>query len=144
MKLLISLLCLCSTLASANAATTSVTVGGQDYTITYESLAYDSNESQFNNTDMPWWGNSSTAQSFAQATSVNSVHYGYEHFTGFGLSALYYYRADGNGGSAAASTATSNNRNYAVSAVAVPAPLPILGILPVVGFLKRMRKRQRT
>ena len=34
------------------------------------------------------------------------------------------------------------NAAYAVSAVAVPAPLPILGILPVVGFLKRMRKRQ--
>ena len=38
---------------------------------------------------------------------------------------------------------TSALGDYAVSAVAVPAPLPILGILPVVGFLKRMRRRQK-
>ena len=40
-------------------------------------------------------------------------------------------------------TQAQAGQNYAISAVAVPAPLPILGILPVVGFLKRMRKRQR-
>ena len=51
----------------------------------------------------------------------------------------FYYTSNGGLGF----DAPGDSANYAISAVAVPAPLPILGILPVVGFLKRMRKRQR-
>ena len=110
--------------------------------MTYNNISYDGNESEFNDSDMPWWGSSATAQSFANATNVNNVYYGYENFAGFGLNAVFYHKSNGNGGSTSATADVSDNINYAVSAVAVPAPLPILGIVPVVGFLQRMRKRQ--
>ena len=125
-----------------SASTTTVNVGGQAYTVTYNSITYDGNESDFNDSDMPWWGSSSTAQSFANATSINNVYYGYENFAGFGLNSVYYYKSNGSGGSNGSFADVNDSVNYAISAVAVPAPLPILGILPVVGFLKRMRKRQ--
>ena len=125
-----------------SASTTTVNIEGQSYTVTYNNISYDGNESEFNDSDMPWWGSSATAQSFANATNVNNVYYGYENFAGFGLNAVYYYKSNGNGGSTSSTADVSDNINYAVSAVAVPAPLPILGIVPVVGFLQRMRKRQ--
>ncbi len=142
-KFFVQLLILLISFTILSASTTSVNVGGQVYTVTYNSITYDGNESEFNDSDMPWWGSSPTAQSFANATSVNNVYYGYENFVGFGLNAVYYYKSDGSGGSTSSNADVSDNINYAVSAVAVPAPLPILGIIPVVGFLKRMRKRQK-
>ena len=123
-------------------ASTTVNVGGQSYTVTYNNISYDGNESEFNDSDMPWWGSSPTAQTFANATNVNNVYYGYENFAGFGLNAVYYYKSNGSGGSISSNADVNDNINYAVSAVEVPAPLPLLGIIPVVGFLKRMRKRQ--
>ena len=125
-----------------SASTTTVNIEGQSYTVTYNNISYDGNESEFNDSDMPWWGSSATAQSFANATVINNVYYGYENFAGFGLNAVYYYKSNGSGGSISSNADVSDNINYAVSAVAVPAPLPILGIVPVVGFLQRMRKRQ--
>ena len=141
MKLLFQIFCLCITIIFADAATTSVTVGGQDYTVTYESTSYDGNASQFQST--PWWNDSSQAQSFAQATSVRNVHYAYQTSSFFGLNYVDFQKSNSSGGSVAGTYSTSSTFQFAVSAVAVPAPLPILGILPVVGFLKRMRKRQR-
>ena len=138
----VQLLIFLISLTILSASTTTVNVGDQVYTVTYSSITYDGNESEFNDSDMPWWGSSATAQSFANATGINNVYYGYENFAGFGLNAVYYYKSNGNGGSTSSSADVSDNINYAVSAVAVPAPLPILGIIPVVGFLKRMRKRQ--
>ena len=125
-----------------SASTTTVNIEGQSYTVTYNNISYDGNESEFNDSDMPWWGSSATAQSFANATVINNVYYGYENFAGFGLNAVYYYKSNGSGGSISSNADVNDNINYAVSAVAVPAPLPVLGIIPVVGFLKRMRKRQ--
>ena len=141
MKLLFQIFCLCLTIIFADAATTSVTVGGQDYTVTYESTSYDGNASQFQST--PWWNDSSQAQSFAQATSVRNVHYAYQTSSFFGFGYVDFQKSNSSGGSVAGTYSTSSTFQFAVSAVAVPAPLPILGILPVVGFLKRMRKRQR-
>lgn len=141
MKFFFSLMSLFSILATANAATTIVTVSEQQYTVTYESISYVGNESQFQSTQ--WWLNPVTAQSFAQASSINGINYGYEESTGFGLSYLYSIRSNGVGGSLAVSADTADTRNYAISAVAVPAPVPVLGILPILGFLKRMRMRQK-
>ena len=109
--------------------------------MTYESTSYDGNASQFQST--PWWNDSSLAQSFAQATSVRNVHYAYQTSSFFGLNYVDFQKSNSSGGSVAGTFSTSSTFQFAVSAVAVPAPLPILGILPVVGFLKRMRKRQR-
>ena len=139
-KLFIQLICLYLTLILADAATTSVTVEGQNYTVTYETTSY--NEAQFQST--LWWGSSSTAKSFANATSVNSVVYAHEIDSSLGFPLLKGRRSNGSGGYSTSLLPPGAPTNYAVSAVAVPAPLPIIGILPVVGFLKRMRKRQHS
>lgn len=139
-KLFTQLVCLYFTIILADAATTTVTVEGQQYTVTYETTSY--NEAQFQST--LWWGDSSTAISFANATSVNSVVYAHELDSSFGFTLLKGRRSDGSGGYSTSLLPPGAPTNYAVSAVAVPAPLPILGILPVVGFLKRMRKRQHS
>ena len=138
----VQLLIFLISLTILSASTTTVHIGGQSYIVTYNNITYDGNESGFNDSDMPWWGSSATAQSFANATVINNVYYGYENFAGFGLNAVYYYKSNGSGGSISSNADVIDNINYAVSAVAVPAPLPILGIVPVVGFLQRMRKRQ--
>ena len=123
--------------------TVQATVSGQLYDIVYDSGSYDSLET--GGTDFTaisqWWGSGANAQSFAAATNVAGVRFAHGVTTIAGTDYVAYRN-----------TVTSDltldaqstaGQNYAISAVAVPAPLPILGILPVVGFLKRMRKRQR-
>ena len=134
MRFFITFVILSVLIVSAKAAILSnVTVNGQAYDITY----FDSTTfTQYSSTidDAPWWGNGTTAQTWANAANTDDLRFAFDS----GANAFYYTSNGGLGFSAPADTA-----NYAVSAVAVPAPLPILGILPVVGFLKRMRKRQR-
>ena len=119
--------------------TTTVSIGGQNYTVTYDtSTTYTANSGTISNED--WFGDFGIdAQTWANATNVANVRYAYA----VSGSNVGYLLADGSGGSSIGSAAQSATGSYAISAVAVPAPLPILGILPVVGFLKRMRKRQR-
>ena len=134
MRIVITFVTLIFIAVSAKAATLSnVTVGGQAYDITYlNSTTFSANSSTID--DAPWWGNGTTAQTWANAANTADLRFAFDS----GANAFYYTSNGGLGFSAPGDTA-----NYAVSAVAVPAPLPILGILPVVGFLKRMRKRQR-
>ena len=129
-------------LSFANAQTTlsEVTVNGEHYDITYRSsVSFDSYQTTID--DAPWWLNSGTAKSFADAANTNNLRFAYDTIDIGGTDYALYMTNASAGSSAAAESA---NGNYAVSAVQVPAPIPILGILPVVGFLKRMRKRQRT
>ena len=135
MRFVITLFSLLCVVVSAKAATLSnVTVGGQAYDITYhDSVTFNTYETTID--DAPWWGNSTTAQTWANAASTNDLRFAFDS----SASNAFYYTNNGGIGFDGKSTSA----NYAVSAVAVPAPLPILGILPVVGFLKRMRKRQR-
>ena len=125
---------------NVNAQTTlsSVSVNGQNYDVTYRTgVVFDDYETTID--DAPWWNaSSSQANDFASAANVNNLRFAYKTGTVFGTAAVYY--ATSNTTDIAAQNASAD---YAISAVAVPAPLPILGILPVVGFLKRMRKRQR-
>ena len=134
MRFFITFVSLIFIVVSAKAATLSnVTVGGQAYDITYlNSTTFSANSSTID--DAPWWGNGTTAQTWANAANTADLRFAFDS----GANAFFYTSNGGLGFSAPGDTA-----NYAVSAVAVPAPLPILGILPVVGFLKRMRKRQR-
>lgn len=124
---------------NANSATTTINVGGQNFTVTYNtSTTYTDNSSDISSSQ--WYGGfGTTAQTWANATPVANVRYAYA----VSGSDVGFLLADGSGGSSLGQAAQSANASYAISAVAVPAPLPILGILPVVGFLKRMRKRQR-
>ena len=138
MKILITFVSILFAVVSSKAATTTVNVGGQAYTVTYDTSTYTANAGTISSQD--WFGGFGTdAQTWANATSVANVRYAYA----VGGGNVGYLLADGSGGSSIGSAAQGASASYAISAVAVPAPLPILGILPVVGFLKRMRKRQR-
>ena len=123
---------------SVNAATLSnVTVNGQAYDITYtNSTTFGANSDTID--DAPWWQGS--AKAFADAADTNGLRFAYDTIIIGGVDYALYMDSANATSQAASQTASAD---YAVSAVAVPAPLPILGILPVVGFLKRMRKRQR-
>ena len=123
---------------SVNAATLSnITVNGQAYDITYHnSTTFDDYQTTID--DAPWWQGS--AKAFADAADTNGLRFAYDTIIIGGVDYALYMDSANSTSQAALQDATGN---YAISAVAVPAPLPILGILPVVGFLKRMRKRQR-
>ena len=135
MRFLITLFSMLFVVVTSKAATLSnVTVSGQAYDITYhDNTTFSAYSSTID--DAPWWGNGTTAQTWANAANTNDLRFAFDSSA---TNALYYTNNGGLGFEAKSASA-----NYAVSAVAVPAPLPILGILPVVGFLKRMRKRQR-
>ena len=142
--------------AKAQSTLSSIVVDGQQYDITYRNnVTFDDYEGTILGTDpgtsqVPWWSASNaTANSFATAVynadnTDNNIRFAHKTDTLFGTAAVY--ASEYNSGSALQTNVYAQNAsgNYAVSAVAVPAPLPILGILPVVGFLKRMRKRQRS
>jgi hypothetical protein len=123
---------------SVNAATLSnITVNGQAYDITYtDGTTFGANSSTID--DAPWWQDS--AKAFADAADTTDLRFAYDTIIIGGVDYALYMDSSNSTSQAALQTASAN---YAISAVAVPAPLPILGILPVVGFLKRMRKRQR-
>ena len=119
------------------------TVAGQQYDITYNTGTYDSFESALDTNyaadELPFWLNESTATSFATSShGVAGLRFAFSESNFGGSDTVLYRDANGQGQVFQNASAT-----YAIKAVAVPAPLPILGILPVVGFLRRMRKRQR-
>ena len=135
-------------LANAQTTLSAIVVDGQQYDITYRnSVVFDDYETTID--DAPWWNASNaTANSFASAVynannSNNNIRFAHKTASIFGTDALY--ASEYASGTSLQTNVYAQNAsgNYAIGAVAVPAPLPILGILPVVGFLKRMRKRQR-
>ncbi|MDB4737555.1 hypothetical protein OAF75_01830 [Verrucomicrobiales bacterium] len=139
----------------AQTTLSAIVVDGQQYDITYrDSVVFDNYETAISSNGSggsaaPWWNASNaTANAFATAVynsnnSLNNIRFAHKTATVFETEALY--ASTYNGGAALQTNVYAQNAtgNYAISAVAVPAPLPILGILPIVGFLKRMRKRQR-
>jgi len=58
--------------ASANPATT-VSVGGKNYSVTYQNFSYNGSTSSFSATLMPWWGNGPLAGQFATAVGNTLV-----------------------------------------------------------------------
>ena len=96
--------------------------------------------------DAPWWNNEDDVSPAGWATalynannSLPDVRFAFDTISSGSLAA-FYDQANGNSLQAAAVGADAS---YAIGATLVPAPFPILGILPVVGFLKRMRRRQK-
>lgn len=125
--------------------TVKITVSGQNYDVTYRTgVDFDTYKETVD--DAAWWtgdpADGATASAFstamASAHSLGNIRFGYNTRNVLSTDVVDY--AISSGGNLAAVSASSD---YAISAVAVPAPLPILGILPVVGFLKRMRRRQK-
>ena len=148
---------------AANAQTTvsGVTVNGTYWDITYDTGTFDSFQSAItttagNSTSLgegsiaaPWWDQNASYPTYSQfatglynsnnaLTNVRFAFKEYENLVG----ATDYVNFGTQGGGTEL-TSSEVSAIYAIKAVQVPAPLPILGILPVVGFLKRMRKRQR-
>ncbi|MBT7982390.1 MAG: hypothetical protein HN584_07450 [Akkermansiaceae bacterium] len=126
-------------IVSAQAQTTlqNVDVGGQLYDITYRnSVSFDDYQTTID--DAPWFTDGGAASDFATAANTANLRFAYMEMEIAGTDSAFYYTTGGN-----TYDASTNAANYAVSAVAVPAPFPILGILPIVGFLKRMRRRQK-
>ena len=52
------------------APTTTVTVGGQTYNVTYTSTSYTSNPALFTQANMPWWGDVTLGGQFATAVGL--------------------------------------------------------------------------
>jgi len=144
MRLIITFISLIFVTSTLDAQTTiRHTVGSQQYDITYNTGTYDSFESDIDTNyaagNLPFWLTESTATSFATSGhGVAGLRFAFSESEFSGTDTVLYRDANGQG-----QVAQSDSATYAIKAVAVPAPLPILGILPVVGFLKRMRKRQR-
>ena len=108
--------------------------------IGYSTGTFDANQSSIES--LPWWGNEGAAQSFATAMDVNNLQFAFQEVT-FTTPDYALFSTNSTSVGSYGNLDTSSTAIYAISAQNVPAPLPILGILPVVGFLKRMRKRQR-
>ena len=142
----------------ANSQTTvnGISADGSVWNITYRNnVSFDDYETDITSNgstnlagasiDAPWWGNdtSTVAGNFATAlynadNNLTNIRFAYKTGNFLNTDIVYYASY-----SETDIAAQSSSASYAISAVEVPAPLPILGILPVVGFLKRMRKRQR-
>ena len=163
MKIFITFLSLFLLVLTAKSQTTvsGVTVGAQQWDITYNTGTFDSFQSDIstaggNSTSLgegsiaaPWWNENAsypTKETFATGlynanNALTNVRFAFKEYEDLvGTTDYVNFTTQGGGTDLQSSEGSAI---YAVSAVQVPAPLPILGILPVVGFLKRMRRRQR-
>ncbi len=131
-----------------------VTVGGVQYDVTSFTGTYNDNTSKFataaNGGVMPWWGNSSLANQFANAVGNGLGTLNGEEGPLFG----YVQEGPGNGFISHVSF-NSGNLNFGYkaintsatwaqvtpSAAAAPGPLPLLGAAAAFGFSRQLRKR---
>ena len=111
--------------------------------ITYQTGTYDSLEATIDtnvgNGSIWWWGSATDSAAIANAADKDNLRFPRFESSFSGQDTVGY--ADNN---------TSNGQvfqdvsaMYVINASRVPAPLPILGILPFVGFLRKMRNRQK-
>jgi len=146
-----------------------VTVNSVQYDVTTFTGSYNGNVGKFetsaNGGEMPWWGNSALANSFAAAVGGNL---GYPNQPGANLQGLwfawntiqglYWYPwvyaytqegtvvsgADSPGGTGLNSRADyvwAQATLYSGSAASAPGPLPLLGAGAAFGFSRKLRKR---
>ena len=115
-----------------------ITVSGQDYTLYYrESVTYDAYEA---NIEVAFWeGSSSTAALWAEASEIANLRFAYDEYDFGGSDAINYRVYNDSGAAGVLQSATSN---YAIYANSAPAPIPLLGVLPVFAFLRKMRKKK--
>ena len=139
-KLILLALTLAAFHGTANAVMVTVTVDGQGYLLRYRtSVNYNAYESTIE--AAPWFGNNTGSGTNANAFAVAAgLRFAYGETTIAG-NEYALYRTSGGTDAAAEST---DGANYAVSATPVPGPLPLLGVLPFVGFLRKMRKKSQS
>jgi len=152
MKIFITFVSLFFLVVTAKSQTTTLShynVGGQYYDITYNTSSDSFVDLETAGTNFSsisqWWDSAANAASFADGTHASKpsgLRFAFAESSFSGSATVLYHDSTTSSGDSGQVFQTADSF-YALSAVAVPAPLPILGILPVVGFLKRMRKRQR-
>ena len=114
--------------------------------LTFDSGSYDDLENTIDtnvaNGNIWWWDNGDMAQTVADAANRAGLRIPHGETTISGVGDFVAYRDTG---TTELTLAAQNqaSQQYVLNASRVPAPFPILGILPVVGFLKRMRRRQK-
>jgi hypothetical protein len=139
-------------LTAGDAQALVVNVGGQDYNVTTFAGSYNDNISKFataaNGGEMPWWGNSTTAEAFASAVGTGL---GLPNLGGFGP--YFAHAANPNvrtkaylppiSGPTATSVLPTGIATYAVVTppAPVPSPLPIFGAAAAFGASRQLRKR---
>ena len=146
MKIILIFATLLGLFATVQAQTTvRIDVNGQLYDLTYNSTDFDSILTTWGSDRPEWWETQDfnptqwTTGLYNANNSLDDIRFVYSNPSIGGTTyALYKEHATANG----VYGQTDATANYAISARIVPAPLPILGILPIIGFLKKMRRRQ--
>jgi hypothetical protein len=133
-----------------------VNVNGQNYDVTTFIGSYNDNISKFataaNGGVMPWWNDSSTADSFTSAVNTGlglpnsgnlaGPYFGYASGTNIGFD--YWSSISSSvqsGGAAKANARTWAQVTVAPSSPAAPSPLPIFGAAAAFGASRQLRKR---
>ena len=154
MRIFLTFATLIFLLVNGNAQTevyvTGIDVDGTDndgnWWFTYDSGTYDSLESTIDtnvgNGNIWWWGSESAAQTVANATNRAGLRFAHGETTISGVGDMVAYR-DTSTSDLTLALQTQAGQEYVINASRVPAPLPILGVLPVVGFLRKMRRKQK-
>ncbi len=143
--------------------TVPVLVNGTTYDVTYFEGAYDENISRFTTAEMPWWGDSSLAYTFATAVGdglglpyVNlygpAFAYAEQTYQGeFGLEKnveLYLYDTTSATPVIPSTSGSTFSDPYAIatprSPAPVPAPLPLFGAAAAFRATRRLRSMRRT
>jgi hypothetical protein len=139
-----------------------VLVNGTTYDVTYFQGSYDNNASRFTTAEMPWWGDSSLAQTFATAvgTQLGTPTFGtggpkfaYDFqtisFDGetYGQLSSYGHETTSSANPITQNIGSTISIPYAIAtpqaAAPVPAPLPLFGAAAAFSATKRLRIMSR-
>ena len=144
--------------APNTAEAVTVNVDGTNYDVTFFTGVANSNLSKFQTTanggQMPWWGNSTLAKSFATAVDSQlgkpnigtwGPYFGFAPESGFPRNESWYFNGDTN--EIKRDFFTQNfSASWAVATLtpppsAVPGPLPLFGAAAAFGMSRRLRRR---
>ena len=141
----------CLALGGGAAQAYVVTISGVRYDVTTFTGDYNNNASRFSTAEMPWWGSSALAQSFATAVDNNvgvSPNFAYSRSGSpfFAVSSWGYRQPPAQlaAGIYNFTSPSSESNSYAIASLVVertPAPLPLLGAAAAFRFSRRLRRR---
>jgi len=144
----------CLALGGGAAQAYVVSISGVRYDVTTFTGDYNNNASRFTTAEMPWWGSSALAQSFATAVDDNvgvapNFAYAVSGAPFFSVSSWGYRQppAQPSAGIYDFTSPRSEANSYAIASLVVertPAPLPLLGAAAAFRFSRRLRRRRTT
>ena len=121
------------------AATVTLYYDGTGYEVTYNTTTFTASESDIN-TSVWWTGGGVQSKKMADNSGINGLRFAYDKFLIGGNNYAAFKVRENNDSNL---ELVSQSANYAISAVTVPGPLPFLGLLPVISFLRKMRRVQQ-